>query len=159
MKPHPLTGIHAMTGRPLRRNSSHSCHRPLLAACCRICLNYQIWTGRRHSRVASSRRPTTIRIDGSVPIAWPFAERRLYVDCWRSAHCHDSGWPVSSMSVLAALGQLLQKPHDRRRLHCAYAIISCCEAAGAIPTPHARSRDARTHITRASAWTTSLKQR
>src|SRR3984893_10571983 len=31
MKPHPLTGIHAMTGRPLRRNSSHWCHRPLLA--------------------------------------------------------------------------------------------------------------------------------
>src|SRR6516162_1474076 len=30
MKPRPLTGIHAMTGRPLRRNSSHWCHRPLL---------------------------------------------------------------------------------------------------------------------------------
>jgi len=33
MKLHPLTGIHAITGRPLRRNSSHWCDRPLLADC------------------------------------------------------------------------------------------------------------------------------
>src|ERR1700732_845263 len=31
MKPHPLTGIHAITGHPLRRNSSHWCDGPLLA--------------------------------------------------------------------------------------------------------------------------------
>jgi len=41
MKPHPLTGIHAMTGRPLRRNSSHWCHRPLLADS----VNSSAWMG------------------------------------------------------------------------------------------------------------------